>query len=706
MIEQSIIHLLPDSICNQIAAGEIIQRPASVVKELLENSIDALSKKIVIAISDGGKDLIQVIDDGIGMSELDARMCLEKHATSKIKASEDLYNIKTLGFRGEAIPSIISVAHVEIMTRTRQSDIGTRLVIKGSKVQCQEPCVTPVGTNFSVRNLFFNIPVRRTFLKNNHIETQHILRELIKVALANCDVEFVFINNGKEELHLHPTTLINRICDLFGEQYRKELILCEDEDMFVKLEGYVALPQALRKYKKDSFLFVNRRYIKSQYINQAIISAYDNLVSNDKNPFYFLFLTIDTKDIDINIHPMKIEVKFQNEEVLYTFIRNSLRRLLYKNDLPEIDFDLRENASMANKIASFFMPINNDEEYICEDDKKNDTACNNSQHTCSELVDSTSINENKNYNCYAGISRDSSGESKNNSKCTTDNFECLGNNMEGYEYNNSTYNSSSTETCYNKKYEKVIYNGVTESNISDSKTDIKNCSNNLDIKHDDIYAQNWNVTLQQDIMFSSIEDKNKSKSSKSVFDSSQEGINSIIHVKPCYIVSTVKSGVIFVHQRRAHIRILYEDMINDFKKNGTSLQQLLFPKTVVLDGKDYEICMSNKAYLNELGFIFDVGVNNEIVITGLPSSALSPEYASDVFKDILEEIYVGGEVNLFHTLAKNIAIHKAIKSDEVPKTTEMWSLVNRLFLCENPRFDLKGNKIFYIMSNEEISSLL
>lgn len=676
MIEQSVIQLLPDSICNQIAAGEVIQRPASVVKELLENSIDALSKKIVLVISDGGKDLIQVIDDGVGMSELDARMCLEKHATSKIKSSEDLYNVKTLGFRGEAIPSIISVAHVEIMTRTEQSDIGTRLVVKGSEVQCQEPCVTPVGTNFSVRNLFFNIPVRRTFLKNSYIETQHILKELIKIALANCDVEFVFINNGKEELHLYPTTLINRICDFFGEQYRKELIHCEDGNMFVKVKGYVALPQALRKYKKDSFLFVNNRYIKSQYINQAIVSAYGDFISNDKNPFYFLFLTVNTKDIDINIHPVKIEVKFQNEEVLYTFIRNSLRRLLYKNDLPEIDFELGENASMANKVASFFMPIDDDEEYVCEDDGKSDAMYNdNDTYTFSESIQSNSISED---NAMSSVGK------------------------------NSTSDSSLTETCSGENIpcEEEGYKRITEANISNIKTDVNDSTNILNIEHQSISTPNENGSLQEDVTFGLIGNKSARENKDSVSDSISEGINTIIHVKPCYIVSTVKSGVIFIHQRRAHIRILYEEIINDFKKRGTSVQQLLFPKTVVLDEKEYKICMSNKQYLNELGFVFDIGVNNEIVITSLPSSCIPTEYVSDVFKDILEEIYASGEVNLFHTLAKNIAIHKAIKNDAIPSSTEMWNLVNRLFLCENPRFDLKGNKVFYIMNNDEISSLL
>lgn len=674
MIEQSVIQLLPDSICNQIAAGEVIQRPASVVKELLENSIDALSKKIVLVISDGGKDLIQVIDDGVGMSELDARMCLEKHATSKIKSSEDLYNVKTLGFRGEAIPSIISVAHVEIMTRTRQSDIGTRLVVKGSDVQCQEPCVTPVGTNFSVRNLFFNIPVRRTFLKNSYIETQHILKELIKIALANCDVEFVFINNGKEELHLYPTTLINRICDFFGEQYRKELIHCEEENMFVKVEGYVALPQALRKYKKDSFLFVNNRYIKSQYINQAIVSAYGDFISNDKNPFYFLFLTVNTKDIDINIHPVKIEVKFQNEEVLYTFIRNSLRRLLYKNDLPEIDFELGENASMANKVASFFRPIDDDEECVCENKCENDAMYNDNTYTSSESLQSNSISED---NIMSSVEK------------------------------NSTKDSSLTETGSDKNIlcEEESYNRVTDANISNSKNDIKCLANIFNIEHQTISAQNENGSLQEDVTFGLIGNESARENKDSVTDSIS-GINTVIHVKPCYIVSTVKSGVIFIHQRRAHIRILYEEIINDFKKRGESVQQLLFPKTVVLDEKEYKICMSNKQYLNKLGFVFDMGVNNEIVITSLPSSCIPTEYVSDVFKDILEEIYASVEVNLFHTLAKNIAIHKAIKNDAIPNSTEMWNLVNRLFLCENPRFDLKGNKVFYIMNNDEISSLL
>ena len=334
-----IIQLLPDSIANQIAAGEVVQRPASVVKELLENAIDAGSSDIKVIIKDAGKSVIQVIDNGIGMSENDARMCFERHATSKIRKSEDLFAIKTLGFRGEAMASIAAVAQVELKTRVEGDELGVMLQIDGSTLKKQEPVSHPVGTSVSVKNLFFNVPARRNFLKSNPVELRHIVDEFVRISLANTDKSFQMIQNDLEVYHLPAGKLSQRIVNLFGKNYRQQLVACQEETMDVKITGYIGKPEFAKKTRGEQFFFVNNRYIKSNYLNHAVNTAFEGLLQENTYPFYVLFIQIDPKRIDINVHPTKTEIKFDDERTMYAIIRSVIRQALGTHNItPALDF--------------------------------------------------------------------------------------------------------------------------------------------------------------------------------------------------------------------------------------------------------------------------------------------------------------------------------------------------------------------------------
>lgn len=334
-----IIQLLPDSIANQIAAGEVVQRPASVVKELLENAIDAGSSDIKVIIKDAGKSVIQVIDNGIGMSENDARMCFERHATSKIRKSEDLFAIKTLGFRGEAMASIAAVAQVELKTRVEGDELGVMLQIDGSTLKKQEPVSHPVGTSVSVKNLFFNVPARRNFLKSNPVELRHIVDEFVRISLANTDKSFQMIQNDLEVYHLPAGKLSQRIVNLFGKNYRQQLVACQEEAMDVKITGYIGKPEFAKKTRGEQFFFVNNRYIKSNYLNHAVNTAFEGLLQENTYPFYVLFIRIDPKRIDINVHPTKTEIKFDDERTMYAIIRSVIRQALGTHNItPALDF--------------------------------------------------------------------------------------------------------------------------------------------------------------------------------------------------------------------------------------------------------------------------------------------------------------------------------------------------------------------------------
>jgi DNA mismatch repair protein MutL len=339
-----LIQLLPDAIANQIAAGEVVQRPASVVKELMENAVDAGATHIQLICKDAGKGVVQVIDNGSGMSETDARMCFERHATSKIRKAEDLFLIKTMGFRGEAMASIASVAQVELKTRRPSDELGTLIKIDGSVLKVQETINAPVGTSIAVRNLFYNIPARRNFLKSNPVEIRHMLDEFQRIALAHPTISFSFIQNEQETYALPAEKLGKRIVDLFGKSYREQLAACEENTNYVSIKGYVGKPEHAKKTRGEQFFFVNDRFIKNSYLNHAVMSAYERLLPDGAFPFYVLFLSIDPQHIDINVHPTKTEIKFDDERSIYAIIQAAVRKTLsIHNLIPSLDFDSNVN---------------------------------------------------------------------------------------------------------------------------------------------------------------------------------------------------------------------------------------------------------------------------------------------------------------------------------------------------------------------------
>jgi len=335
-----IIQLLPDHVANQIAAGEVVQRPASVVKELLENAIDAKATSIKLVIKDAGKTLVQIIDNGKGMSVTDARLCFERHATSKIRKAEDLFNLHTKGFRGEALASIAAIAHVELKTKPEEDEIGTHICIEGSQVNSQEPAVVPTGTTISVKNLFYNIPARRNFLKSNTVETKHIIDEFHRVALAHPQIEFIMTSNGASIFNLPSSNIRQRIVNIFGTKTNEKLVPVSEETDIVVVDGFIIKPAFAKKSRGEQFFFVNNRYIKSPYLHHAILSAFEGLIKEGTQPGYFLFLEVDTQSIDINIHPTKTEIKFDDEHSIYAMLRATIKHSLGQFSIaPVLDFN-------------------------------------------------------------------------------------------------------------------------------------------------------------------------------------------------------------------------------------------------------------------------------------------------------------------------------------------------------------------------------
>lgn len=339
-MSDNIIALLPDHVANQIAAGEVVQRPASVVKELLENAVDAGATQIKLIIKEAGKSLIQVIDNGKGMSPFDARMCFERHATSKISKADDLWALTTKGFRGEALASIAAVAQVELKTKQEHDIVGQYLIIEGSKFISQGECQAPTGTTFIVKNLFFNITARRNFLKNDQVEQKHIIDEFERIALPHCDIHFILISNGNEILNLPAGNLMQRIKQLYGTYMQKDFVPVAEDTSFLKIGGYVSLPGAAVKTRKEQFIFINNRFIKNPFLNHAIYEAYKELIGFQSHPKFFLFLELDPKHIDINIHPTKTEIKFTDEKSVYMLLLSVIKRALGKaNVAPSLDFE-------------------------------------------------------------------------------------------------------------------------------------------------------------------------------------------------------------------------------------------------------------------------------------------------------------------------------------------------------------------------------
>ncbi|HYO22739.1 MAG TPA: DNA mismatch repair endonuclease MutL, partial [Flavisolibacter sp.] len=349
------IQLLPDNIANQIAAGEVIQRPSSAVKELLENAVDAGATEIKLLINDAGKALIQVIDNGAGMSETDARMCFERHATSKIRSIDDLFHVRTMGFRGEALASIAAVAQVELRTKRAEDEAGTCITIENSPVQKQEPVAAPTGTSIAMKNLFFNVPARRNFLKSNAAEMRHIVDEFIRVAMAFPHIFFSLTSNGQQLFHLESGTLKQRIIQLLGNNYSTKLVAVKEETAYLNIHGFVGKPETAKKTRGDQYFFVNRRFIKSPYLNHALQTAYQEMIPSDSFPMYVLFIELDPVQVDVNVHPTKQEIKFEDEKIVYAFVQAAVKHALAQFSItPTLDFELDASIQSLDSVQKPF----------------------------------------------------------------------------------------------------------------------------------------------------------------------------------------------------------------------------------------------------------------------------------------------------------------------------------------------------------------
>ena len=520
-----IIQLLPDHVANQIAAGEVVQRPASVVKELLENAIDAEASAIKLILKDAGKTLIQVIDDGKGMSTTDARLCFERHATSKIRKAKDLFNIHTKGFRGEALASIAAIAHIELKTKKENEELGTKIKIEGSSIHSQEVISTAKGTSIAVKNLFFNIPARRNFLKSDAIETRHIIDEFQRVALTHPDVDFLLHHNNNEIYNLNKSNLRQRIVAIFGSKMNERLVPINEQTDIITIGGFFAKPAYAKKKRGEQFFFVNNRFIKSSYLNHAVINAFEGLLDHSSYPSYFLYLEVPPNTIDINIHPTKTEIKFDNEKALYAILRATVKHSLGQyNVSPVLDFERDANLDTpydySKKGTPTVPPITVDPNF---NPFKTDS---NFQSDLKKEAKTSSHSSNY-----------SSGIFQSGYKKDSDNWEAL--------YTSSSFNSASD-----------INTGT--------------------------FSEIGNVALNE--------------RQEQLFESTQETeTGKTFQIQKKYLLSSIKSGVVLIHQSLAHQRVLYEEFLENITVKEASSQQLLFPVTISFSSVDIEMISSIKS---------------------------------------------------------------------------------------------------------------
>ncbi len=595
----NIIQLLPDHVANQIAAGEVVQRPASVVKELLENAIDAEADTIKLLIKDAGKTLIQVIDNGKGMNETDARMSFERHATSKIRKAEDIFQLHTKGFRGEALASIAAIAHVELRTKPEEVAFGTKIIIEGSKVISQEPVGSPVGTSIAVKNLFYNIPARRNFLKSDKVEIRHIIDELQRVALAHPNITFSMYHNDNEVYHLPKSNLKKRIVTIFGKKTNEKLVPINEETDLVTITGFVAKPEFAKKKRGEQFYFVNNRFIKSAYLNHAVKTAFEGLITNAHHPTYFLFLQVPPDSIDINIHPTKTEIKFNNEQELYAIIRATVKHSLGQyNVAPVLDFD--RNPTM-------------DTPYSYKDKKPTRTP---------------SVTVDRNFNPFKDQK--------------SDNWEAL-------------------------------YSGLEDQPIIGKE-------------------ETSDITADLDLFETTIEEK--------------KTITQQLHNK--YIVSTIKSGMVFIHQNRAHQRILYEDFLTKMTLGEPASQQLLFPLQLHFDKPDILLLNDLQEDLESSGFQFGNSTEESVIITGVPSKIAETEVAAILENIIAIQKEELPDANFSHVdfIAKTLAKSMAIKVGQSLTGKEQEEIVNALFTCKESQLSPFGLPCYTTITINEIDQRL
>lgn len=594
-----LIQLLPSHVANQIAAGEVIQRPSSAVKELIENAIDADATDIKLIVKDAGRTLIQVVDNGSGMSDTDARMSIERHATSKIKKADDLFTIRTMGFRGEAMASIAAISHLELKTKLHDKELGTKLIVEGGELKSQENYATKNGTSISIKNLFFNVPARRNFLKSDNVELKHIIDEFQRMALANPECAMSFFHNDKEIFNLSSLTLKQRIVGIFGNRYNEKLVPVKEETSLVVVNGFIGKPEFSRKTRGEQFFFVNQRFIKSGYLHHAISNAFQDLIPEKHHPSYFIFFEIDPKFVDVNIHPTKTEIKFEDEKSIYSIVRSCVKRALgLHNIVPSLDFEKDpafDNIPTSNKPNLKQPSIKVDSSYNPFEEKK------------------------KSENIYTPPP-----------KVKTENWEQLFENIPTPKSNTSS----------------------------------------------EVLEKSWS-------------------------EYSEESNKTIFQLDNKYIVYSIKSRLMVIHQQRAHERILYEHFLKMQDYEGPS-QQLLFPKTIKLTPSDIAIVKTISDELLNLGFRFDYLNKNSIVVLGTPID-LEMENIESIIEELVEQFKNKSFIEKHDNLSRSLAKKMSIKSVRKLKQQEMRSIIDNLFACHTSYITAQGKSTLITITLEELA---
>ena len=644
----NLVHLLPDAIANQIAAGEVIQRPASVVKELVENAIDSGASEIELLVKDSGKTLIQVRDNGCGMSETDARMSLERHATSKLRSADDLFALRTMGFRGEALASIVAIAHVEMKTRRAPDELGTRLVVEASEVKVQEPIAAPPGTSIAVRNLFFNIPARRNFLKSDTVEMRHIRDEYIRIALAHPGVRFDLHVNDRLDLALPAGKLRQRVVQVFGRKYDKLLVPIKEDTDVLSISGYVGKPEAARKSKVGQFFFINNRFIKSSYLHHAVSTAYDDLLPKDSYPFYVIYLEIDPSRIDVNVHPTKQEIKFEDERLIYNYLKATIRQGLGRASImPSIDFETDNPFSPSRtNITAPQLP--------------------------DDFGDPLPSRMNDDYQQPPPAGHSNSGSSGSNS-------------------GSSQPKSEAARHASNVRNWEKLYEGLGDATGSRTEPSFIDFGD----------AETSNPELGELLPSRMSQEEGPENAQQQPQDRAPYQI----HQR--YIASPIKSGWLLIDQRAAHQRILYEQFLQNLHDTPAASQQSMFPQTLELPHVDVGLMNGILPDLRLLGFDVEHFGGESFIIRGIPAEFAGKMNEKLLLEQLLEQYRndVGTESDGHARLARALVRSAAIRRGQLLDTAEMRSLIDRLFACEQPQRAPNGRRCFIKYELDEVDRL-
>lgn len=668
-----IIHLLPDSVANQIAAGEVIQRPASLIKELVENSIDAGADRVQVIVTDAGKTCVQVIDNGKGMSETDARLSFERHATSKIQKADDLFSLQTMGFRGEALASIAAVAQVELRTRTAEDELGVSIQIEGSKVTNQEVIACPVGANFSIKNLFFNIPARRKFLKSNHTELSNIVAEFERIALAHPELSFHLSTPDSVLLDLPSGNFRQRIVNIFGRSLDKQIIPLKVETPMVTIVGFVGNPESSKKKGARQFFFVNGRYMRHPYFAKAVQNAYERLIPEGDQVQFFLQMVVDPSRIDVNIHPTKTEIKFEDEQAIWQILRAAVRESLGKfNAIPTIDFEAGESLNLPVFQEGDFSDVQ--EPSISIDNDFNPFLTGNAGDTS---IFSTSTT------AHSGLATNGNG------------FTNLSTNTGGTSQNATASGGNSPSTHTPRGWENAFDVSQDENFTSTSHGNPALSTPNASFQW-----ETPNTTDDQPTLYAQL--------GESVQQHWEIATLDFIQYKGRYLLAPTDEGLLIIDQHRAHMRILFDDYVRQISRHEQAAQGLLFPQIIEVAPNQMAILQAIESELTDIGFELSYLGNNSYSVLSAPASidGIDPVLLLQNILDDAQQHDTEIHEEVVNSIALSMARKSALPVGQFLNTDEMRDLATKLFQSSEPSFAPNGKTIFQIIPHRLLTQKL